>query len=42
MISTGKAVGYDPITDKWLKRNRNFKFLSNLINQMMNGMVTPG
>ena len=28
MISTGKAVGFDPITDKFLKRNRNFRYLA--------------
>ena len=42
MISTGKAVGMDPITDKYLKRNRNFKYLANYINNMMNGLITPG
>lgn len=42
MISTGKAVGFDPITDKFLKRNRNFKFLANYLNSMMNGLLNPG
>jgi len=28
MISSGKAVGLDPMTDKFLKRPRNFRYLA--------------
>ena len=42
MISTCKAVGFELITDKFLKRNRNFRYLANYLNCIMNGLITPG
>jgi hypothetical protein len=39
MISSGKAVGFDPITDKFLKKVKNFRHLASYVNLLMTGVV---
>jgi hypothetical protein len=41
IISFGKAVGLEPITDKWLKLGRNFKFLAKQIFATFKGHLNP-
>jgi len=40
-ISSGKAVGLDPITDKWLKIARNFRVLAKHLYAVFNGYQAP-
>ena len=40
-VSTGKAVGLDPITDKWLKKPFNMMMMSYELQKIMSGWITP-
>jgi len=41
MISSGKAVGFDPITDNYLKIDKNFRHLASYVNMLMTGVIQP-